>query len=204
LANAGGYDIEVSMQAKGGWTLGDHAGSTETIEMIRGQSWHYVILQEQSVIPANPADREAHMYPAVRDLNAEIQDSGGETFLFLTWGRQGGIPELGYVNFSEMQDALTEGYLGIADELDILVAPVGEAWRYFVERGSGSELWQPDGSHPSKSGSYLAACVFYAVMFNQSPEGLMYTAGLEGDIAEMYQSIAFQTVDHAQEMWNIK
>ena len=31
------------------------------------------------------------------------------------------------------------------------------------------DLWLPDGLHPSLEGAYLAAAVFYATIYNESP-----------------------------------
>ena len=35
---------------------------------------------------------------------------------------------------------------------------------------------------------------FYAALFKKSPEGLTYTAGLDGDTARLLQTVAWQTV----------
>jgi hypothetical protein len=55
-------------------------------------------------------------------------------------------------------------------------------------------LWTDDGSHPSEAGSYLAACVLYAVIVQRSPEGLVYRAGLAEKEARFLQRIAAETV----------
>jgi len=55
-------------------------------------------------------------------------------------------------------------------------------------------LWQDDGSHPNEQGTYLAACVFYAVIFQKSPEGLSFTAQVPSETAGTLQKIAAQTV----------
>jgi hypothetical protein len=39
-------------------------------------------------------------------------------------------------------------------------------------------------------GTYLAACVFYAALFHQSPVGLAYRAGLSQDVAQELQALA--------------
>ena len=52
------------------------------------------------------------------------------------------------------------------------------------------ELWGEDGMHPSLEGSYLAACTAYAVIFQESPEGCTYTAGLDSETAAQLQTLA--------------
>jgi hypothetical protein len=60
-------------------------------------------------------------------------------------------------------------------EFDLLVALVGLAWQSVLQHEPQLGLWGPDGSHPSPLGSYLAANVFYALIFDESPSGLLYT-----------------------------
>jgi hypothetical protein len=43
-------------------------------------------------------------------------------------------------------------------------------------------------------GTYLAGCVFYAVIFYESPNKLTYRAGLSPEAARVIQSIASSTV----------
>jgi hypothetical protein len=65
------------------------------------------------------------------------------------------------------------------------------------------DLWQDDGGHPTEQGTYLAACVFYAVIFHQSPEGLTYLAHLPKEIAQFLQQIAANTVLNNPDQWNL-
>jgi hypothetical protein len=193
LAQSGGYDVEVDMSAYGGWTLSDHAASPLTRDKIE-LKWDFVILQEQSVIPCMASEREQYMYPAVRTLYSMITDKGSTPILFMTWGRRNGFPDAGYSTFNKMQAEIYSGYMAIGDELDILVAPVGSAWLRALEKDVQLNLWETDGIHPSREGTYLSACVFYTTIFRQSPEGLLYTAGLSEEIAQVLQAAAAETV----------
>ncbi len=73
-----------------------------------------------------------------------------------------------------MQLEIDDGYLGIAHELRAPVAPVGIAWLAVRRQNPQLNLWQDDGNHPNEDGTYLAACVFYAVIFRQSPKESTY------------------------------
>jgi hypothetical protein len=92
-----------------------------------------------------------------------------------------------------MQAAIDEGYLGIASELSVPIAPVGDAWQAAVSGRLNLGLWQQDGVHPTTAGTYLAACVFYAAIFRQSPVGLSYHDGLSDADAAALQQIAAHT-----------
>ena len=53
-----------------------------------------------------------------------------------------------------------------------------------------------DARHPTLAGTYLAACTFYAALYDQSPEGLDYDAGLGAETAGYLQKVAWQTVQN--------
>jgi hypothetical protein len=46
------------------------------------------------------------------------------------------------------------------------------AWERLLRRKVHPRLHDRDGSHPTLAGSYLAACVFLAVLFEENPVGI--------------------------------
>jgi hypothetical protein len=194
LAKAGGHPVEVGMSKQGGWDLSDHLKANKTINALKSKKWNYVVLQEQTRIPSVEELRTEKMYPAVREFNRLIRERGATPLFFVTWARQDGWPEAGMVNYESMQDQIDEGYMKIAQELNAPVAPVGAAWRMVVNEHPDMKLWQEDGSQPTKRGSYLAACVFYAVIFGESPVGLPYYAELPEEDVRILQTAAAAAV----------
>jgi len=203
MAQSGGHRVNVAMTAPGGWTLVDHLQSMETLEKIRSNEWDYVVLQEQSVIPSLEGLRERQMYPAVRQLHSEISAIGADTVLFMTWGHRDGFPSEGHRDFPAMQAALDIGYVIIGDELELAIAPVGIAWWNARRSTAQMNLWVDDGSHPTKEGTYLAACVLYAVIIGQSPEGIDYTAGIDDELGLYFQTVAAETIATNSDRWNL-
>ncbi len=203
LARSGGNRTKVDMVAEGGWTLAQHAASVGSLDKIKSAQWDFVVVQEQSQIPAVEQSRVTMMFPAARSLAFIIGQAGATPLFFLTWGHRDGYPENGMGNYASMQAQLNNGYLRIANELAAPIAPVGAAWQMALVRNIGLDLWQPDGSHPSPQGTYLAACVFYATIFRRSPEGLSYTGGLSRDVASSLQSIAASVVLQDTHQWNL-
>jgi hypothetical protein len=204
LVESSDYIFEFSSLAYGGWTLSKHAQSSDTLETIRQGNWDFVVLQEHSLIPTKPKERKESMYPAIRTLHTEIEKINATTILFMTWGYREGFPQLGFNNFFEMQSQLSKGYLDIANELNITVAPVGEVWKNALIEDLTIDLWQSDGRHPNITGSYLTACVFYAVILQETPEGLDYLPSLEENVGFTLQSVAAQTVLQDLARWNIE
>jgi hypothetical protein len=194
LARAGGRTAETGILAEGGATLADHIASPETEKALSSARWNVVVLQEQSEIPSIERFRQAEMYPAVRRLVRMTRDAGAQPMLYLTWAHQDGWPQDGLIGYTSMQSAIDDGYLVIARELHATVAPVGYAWAKVLKTGASSGLWQSDGSHPTVKGTYLAACVFYATVFRESPNGLGYRAGLPKHEASELQAIATNVV----------
>jgi hypothetical protein len=194
LANAGDHAVEAGMVAEGGASLADHAASLETGTALRSAKWNVVVLQEQSEIPSSGRLRQTLMYPAARQLVRMIREVGAQPMFYLTWAHRDGWPANGLFGYTSMQSAIDEGYSIIARELHVTVAPVGEAWSDALSREAHSGFWQTDGSHPTVKGTYLAACVFYATIFGQSPEGLRYHADLPDREAAELQVIASSAV----------
>ena len=203
LAGSGGHAVEVGMSAQGGQTFAGHASSPTTLKKLTGQRWDFIVLQEQSRIPAIAAQRSEHMLPAVRLLEEKAAESGADTVLFLTWASRDGLPSAGFKDYVAMQAAIEAGYLEVAGEIGAMVAPVGVAWQRALEEHPELELWQRDGSHPSPEGTYLTACVFHATLLGESPEGAGYLAGLPEETARFLQAVAGETAFSDPGRWNL-
>jgi len=201
LSSSGGKLVFADKSTFGGYRLEYHATDTSTLNKINQPGWDYVILQEFSTLPTIERLRYNNMYPAARTLDSIINSHEANTAFFMTWGRKyGGRYCIGsycsplFVDFYHMQDSLNSAYSEISNELEALLCPVGLAWGLSYSLDSNINLWQGDNSHPTLEGSYLAACVFYVKIFNESPVGISYTAGLDTSVALFLQNIAQETV----------
>jgi len=204
LAASGGHRMETQALDAGGVTLAGHVADPSTVPTINSMSWNYVVLQEQSQIPSLESLRQSEMYPAAGQLVSDIRADKATPLFYLPWTREAGWPENGIPNYDQMQAAVNDGYLTIANQESAAVAPVGPAWQYALTQYSTSDMWQSDGIHPTAKGTYLAACVFYATLYRQSPLGLSYHASLtEADAAKL-QSIANGTVLANPGEWGLK
>jgi hypothetical protein len=200
LAWASGRHVDAGTLATGGESLAGHVADATTETTIDSEAWNTVVLQDQSEDPALPSYRASEMDPAVTELAQLIRNAGAEPMLFLTWGHQSGWPQADLYSYTSMQAAVDQGYLSIASQLAIPIAPVGDAWQTVVDEQPDAGLWQGDGVHPTTAGTYLAACVFYASIFGRSPVGLGYDDGLPAAEAAMLQRVAAATTlgDHAK------
>jgi len=194
LAESAGRPVQVAMVANGGETLAQHAASSDSLGKIASQGWTYVVLQEQSETPATAVGRDDYTYPAASALASRAEAAGAVPLLFMTWAHKDGLPASGLSTYEAMQRQIDAAYLLIAEELNVPVAPVGPTWYMVSHDHPDIDLWQDDGSHPSRAGTYLAACVFYASIFRESPEGLSFHGGISDQQARTLQAEASENV----------
>ena len=194
LLRAGGQAVEVGVAAEPGATLEGQLATEETLEHLEAGGWDYIVLQEQSVIPAQPEERRSRMYPAVRRLRTMAEAMGAKTLLFMTWARRIGFPMVGYEDFTSMQADVAAGYRELGEALNIPVVPVGLAWQRAMHEDPHLSLYMDDESHPNENGSYLTACVFYTTIKGASPVGLPHPGTLSEETARFLQRVAAETI----------
>jgi hypothetical protein len=181
LAAARGKSMEHRLISAGGASLRTHWNAGKARQAIRDGPFDQVVLQEQSTLPVKNAQR---MHENVRLFDEAIRAAGAKTVLYMTWARQ---------SAPESQQAITDAYTAIGRELGATVVPVGKAWQRFLRAHDQPILHDKDQSHPSLAGSYLAACVFLAVLFQESPVGVATeVAGLGAQDLARLQKAAWQ------------
>jgi hypothetical protein len=203
LSFSGGHKVETGIAAGGGWMLSDAVKEKDTIDGLASKRWNYVVLQEQSQTPASTESRTTSMLPAVRELTGLIYPTGGIPILFITWGHREGWSDNGLPDYESMQNAINAGYMEVSRELNIAAVPVGYAWQAVHSQFPQINLWQADGSHPSAAGTYLAACVFYTVIFGESPEKLDYYGKVDKSSALTLQKAVADTVLNDEGQWKL-
>jgi hypothetical protein len=192
-------DIHVEHYSPGGARLSMAVQNRQLRATIIDRPWTWVVLQEQSRIPAFmdtqwDKDFQASLN-ATQTLNSWIRESGRRhgvdttTVLFLTWARRG--PDWGwnpvlFPDFPTMQAMLTDGYRALQAAITtpqhpVPIAPVGWAFGEAYNRSVASEknatarhtffsdLYQPDQLHPSVPGTFLAATTIYATLTKLDP-----------------------------------
>jgi hypothetical protein len=182
LAKARGSHVQHQLISAGGASLRRHWNAGHARTEIEEGHYDYVVLQEQSTLPIKNAVR---MHESIRLFDEAIKRAGAKTILYMTWARQ---------HAPETQQILTDAYTTIGKELGTTVIPVGVAWQRYLRQHDQPVLHDKDKSHPTLAGSYLAACVFTAVLFPESPpEEIGEVKGLDEKHATQLQKCAWQT-----------
>lgn len=204
LASSFGDSVYFDSSTPGGYKLMDHVTNPTTLAKINAEDWDFVVIQAQSQEPAkHPTQLATEVLPYATQLNELIKSNNSctETVFYMTWGRKYGDayncatwPPV--CTFLGMQERLMSGYMTMAEENNSTVAPVGLSWKHAMDNDPDSliNLYSGDNSHPSLSGSYLTACVMYATLFQKSPFGSDYFAGLSELDALFLQQMANDVV----------
>jgi hypothetical protein len=152
--------IEVDSITVGGAKLEKHWNAGDALKRIRAGGWTYVVLQDYSTVALT--DKDA-MFKHIRLFDAEIKKSGAKTLLYMTWALK---------KAPDTQSTIANAYQEIGREVGARVIPVGLARAAALTSNPAAAIYTTDGKHPTSQGTYLAACLFYAMLSGQSPKGL--------------------------------
>ena len=182
-----------------GGKLFEHiAGIPPLLQNAKDRQYDVLVLQEYSNGPISKKYHQSFV-DSSEAIATLIRQQNIQPVLFMTWA---------YKNVKDMTEQLANAYTTQGNKLNALVVPVGLAFAFANQHYPELELFIPDIDgfddkgrtlynevlkHPSVAGTYLAACMFYASFYQQSPEGLSYDAGLDRAAAEALQKTAWLT-----------
>jgi hypothetical protein len=168
------------------------------MDLVNQGNWDFVVLQQQSQMPAFPISQvEVETFPFATQLNDSILANNpcAETVFYMTWGRENGDQQNcanwpPVCTYEGMDDLLRERYMMMAEMNEGIVSPVSVVWRYLRANHPDIDLFSSDGSHPSPTGSYVAAVCFYSALFRKSPLNALFDYTIDNG----HESIIRQTV----------
>ncbi len=195
----------------GGYTLKNHSSDAESLRKIAIGNWDFVVLQEQSQLPSSLINQvTTQVFPFAESLNTKIITSNpcAETVFYMTWGRQNGDNENCASNppvctYVGMDDLLKERYLTMTNANNAIVAPVSAVWRYLRVNHQTLNLYDPDGSHPSIIGSYVAACAFYTTILRKNPTLISFNSSLSAGDANIIKAATKKIIFDNLLTWKI-
>jgi hypothetical protein len=180
-----------------GGHISEHSADLKDLLNNPSGKWQAIVLQGHSNEPIQPK-KSLKFLEATTQAVQQIKAKGVQPILFMTWG---------YKGQAKMSFELADIYTKLANQLDVLVVPVGLAFAIAEAELSNIELFVPDvlgvdssqkltyrkdWKHPSEAGTYLAACVFYSALYQRTPEGLVFNGKLEQDTALALQKLSWQ------------
>ncbi len=186
MAQSTGDILIYDSNTPGGYTLMGHATNATTLDKINSNNWDYVTLQAQSQETSEEETQmETDLYPHAESLSNAIRtnDECSQPMFYMTWGRENGDANncntMPWVcTYEGMDDAIRTTYVSMANDNDTEIAPVGAVWRYIRTNHPNMDLYSSDGSHPSLTGSYAAACAFYTMIYKKDPTLISWNSTL--------------------------
>ena len=183
LAILAGYPVTVDAVTSGGYYLSQMADPTDpygeqVAQKLSAPNYDVVILQEQSLGTFLHSDS----YEAsVSKLTQKIRSIGARPVLYQTWARKEGSKTLSELHLTP--ESMTQAIEGACQKVGRIcqaeVSAVGNAFLDVVLRHPEIELYDPDGSHPSPTGTALAALCIFSTVFHRSPLTLLAPNGTE-------------------------
>lgn len=173
----------------GGYRFMDHVTNQTSLTKISANQWDYVVLQEQSQMPAFPTNYvNQNVFPYATQLAnlAKQNYSCTVPIFYTTWGRQNGDSQIcqnGECTYEVMDNLLQQRYRTMAENNKGLVSPVAQVWRYIRENHPNIQLYVSDQSHPSLEGSMAAAYTFYTIIYRKDPSLATFNATLNSQTA---------------------
>lgn len=204
MATADGNTLIKDQNTPGGQTLQSHSTNATSLAKISADTWDFVILQDQSQFPSFPHSQVvADVYPYAEILCDSIRAANecAIPLFFNTWGRRDGDPQWDSINtFDKMNQRLFNAYEYMADFNAGYRAPAGSGFDHvdndIAAPITHASLYATDGSHPSMYGSYLTACIFYEIMFDEDVQGNTFLPiGVTAPIATYLQETAHHVVN---------
>ena len=216
MAEAAGKDVFVARRVQPGYYLDFFARDEATTQAIRDKKWDYVILSGGCQTAAYPDTHPLikddwgshHPYPALQTLKRKVEANHPGTVLvyIMPWAFEDGMTWIpGQTDdYFAMQEKIRGNALAWKDSLDLVIAPVGIAWKAVLEWNVPEHyLHMRDWNHPAPRGSFLSASTVYATVFRESAEEVDYQWMLNRADAEAFRRVGSRTVLDSLAVWNI-
>lgn len=207
-ASSAGDNLSYDSYTPGGYKLIEHAVNATSRSKVMAGGWDYVVLQDQSQTPA----LENGNFPAGSRTLCELikqYNPCAQPLFYMTWGRENGdalncpiFPPM--CTYNGMDSLLSLNYRLQAGQLNAEISPVGAVWKYIRQNHPALDLYEPDGSHPTPAGSYLAACCFYTAIFKKSPLLINYNFVLSPTDAIIIKNAVKAVYFDNLQSWNFK
>lgn len=161
------------------------------------EDWDYVILQEGTVRFLIPEVRKYNVETAITEIKNTLKETC-RVILFETWVSESAYPKKycypkraiknsnlnnnkycssTYLNSKNHFEAIKEAYQICSRNSEVGYSNNGELFFKFSKKNPEIKLLEDD-IHPSISGAYLNACVFYELLTNKSIEKIEFSGKL--------------------------
>ncbi len=174
LANkAGNKNVLVSSRTPPAATLGSHVQLYFSTSLILSRNWTAVILQDQSEsLARNIYEAQKKVFPPALILSNAAKRVGSRVVLYETMAHYSGTISCIFSQrtdcFELMQKEIVYEYEMLRKYLGSETAYVGSSFLLYKQRNitDFASLYS-DNVHPTKKGTFIAACSIYASLFGR-------------------------------------
>ena len=189
MAKAGHQDeMKVETVAFPDFSLEDHWNRGDALKVLQKQKWDFVVLQQG---PAALEESRQLLVQYSSLFATQIRKQEATPVLYSVWPSH---------NRKFDFDRSIDSYRIAATKSGSILIPAGRAWVIAWSLDPALDLYAADGLHPTKYGSYLAALVFYEVLFKSDCTSLpsrVEQIVIEKNIAKILQQAAHEAVQTA-------
>lgn len=154
VAEAAGHSLAHGTVARPNYSLADHWNSGGADAVLAARADVVIMQQGPSSLPQN----QEHLRGWAEQFAPVIEEAGGRPALYMVWPDDTRLEA-----FDDVRDA----YEGAAEAVEGLFIPAGDSWRAAWDAGLTRPLYGPDGFHPSRLGSEIAALAIVRALFDE-------------------------------------
>ena len=206
IANSKGDQTSVTMYAPGGTGFINHVNDANVYAKFREKVWDFVVLQ--------PGSNESPGYSETKEATLarleQLQDSiykyspCAKILLYEISYGVWGTSQADLNTYNNTMSLILSNNQYWADNAEVFFAPVGEAFREKWNNDQTDMLWVSTGNiHPNAKGSYIAACVFYASIYQKPSLGTTEISSLSQADATAIQTLVDEKVLNHKPDWRI-
>ena len=216
MAEVGNKQVYVAKRVQSGFYLDYFAVDQATSRAIQDHEWDYVILSGGCQTAAYPNTHylikedwgNHNPLPALKRFREKVSASNPDAKLvyIMPWAFEDGMTWIPGQedDYFAMQDSIRTHALAWADSLDLVVSPVGMAWKAIMESGVPEHyLHEGDWNHPNPRGSFLSAATLYATVFKETAGNLGIHWILDEEEARVLLQVGSTAVLDSLALWNI-
>jgi len=144
------------VEAPGWMFLEERIAHAPSNELLRSQSWSFVILQAQKYSTSGQFE---YSTAEAEEFIRRARQQRAVPIMFPEWPRRG----------VDETRRIYDLHVSIAQREVACVAPIGRAWDLSLARHPALALHAADGNHSNPAGAFLAALVLFATMTGVSP-----------------------------------
>ena len=206
IANSKGDNTSVTMYAPGGTGFINHVNDPNVYAKFREKVWDFVVLQpgsSESYGSSSPIATTLTRALRLKDSILKYSPCAKILYYEISNGVHGSTQN-DLNNYNLSMTTIRQNLEFLADGSDLFFAPVGEAFREKWNNDQTDMLWGSTGNiHPNAKGSYIAACVFYASIYQKPSLGTTEISSLsQADATAIQTLVDAKVLDHKSD-WRI-